>query len=76
MSELAIRERVLELDSREGSGVLVELLYKKFADEVRIHLVDEDAGLEVNFPVPRESARDAFAHPFHYYADYEAANAA
>lgn len=76
MSELAIRDKLLELDSREGHDLKVELLYRKVGNEVLIHLIDSKDDQDLTFPVPPEMAQDAFQHPYPYYDDYVAHQAA
>jgi hypothetical protein len=56
---------LVELDSREASGVKVDLLYQRTGNLVLVHIHDEQAG-ELQFPVPPENALDAFHHPFTY----------
>lgn len=67
MNELMVREELLELDAREADGITVELLYKKVGREVLIHLLDSKEDRELAFPVPPESAQEAFMHPYAYY---------
>jgi hypothetical protein len=73
MSELAVREEVLVLNSRETNGLTVELLYQKLGETVLVHLVDDREGAEMKFPVPADRALDAFEHPYAYAPLHEAA---
>jgi hypothetical protein len=70
MGELAVREETLVLDDREADGISVELLYRTIGKEVLIHLIDTKDDRELLFPIPAESAQDAFTHPYAYYQEF------
>jgi truncated hemoglobin YjbI len=70
MSELALREEVLELAVREADGISVQLLYKTIGKEVLVHLVDVKEDRDLQFPVSPENAKDAFDHPYAYYQEF------
>jgi len=81
MSELALYERfpdmdLLELSFREADSIKVELLYKRIGNKVLIHLIDQKEENDVTFPVPSDKAMDAFNHPYSYYGDFLARQAA
>ena len=65
-------EELLLVDERESEEVRVELLYRKVAGEVLVHLVDFREDNDLTFPVPSDKALDAFRHPYPYYGSFVA----
>ena len=57
-----------ELDSREGDGITVSLLWRQAGNVISIAVLDERTGEDFEFVVAAESALDAFRHPFAYAA--------
>jgi hypothetical protein len=58
----------VELDRREGDGIVVALLWRKSLNAISIELIDDRTGEEIEFIVPSDRALDAFRHPFAYAA--------
>jgi hypothetical protein len=57
-----------ELAARESDGITVLLLWNPKTDDVRVSVDDLRTGQYFELPVRRESALDAFHHPFAYAA--------
>lgn len=55
-----------ELMRRSGGGLDVRLRWHPETDSVSIEIVDDQTGEKHESDVPRESALDAFEHPFAY----------
>jgi hypothetical protein len=64
----AFISNALELDRREGDGIVVSLLWDKQTDATAIALYDERSADQITFEVPAGRALDAFHHPY-VYAD-------
>ena len=58
----------VELDRREGDGMLVSLLWRRARNVVSVAVHDGRTGLEFELEVPPHRALDAFNHPFAYAA--------
>jgi hypothetical protein len=58
----------VELDRREGDGMLVSLLWRRTRNVVSVSVHDERTGVEFELIVPPSHALDAFHHPFAYAA--------
>jgi len=63
-----ISSEPLELDRREGDGIVVSLLWRKTVDVISIAVSDERTSEEFELSVDPDSALDAFRHPFAYAA--------
>jgi hypothetical protein len=59
----------LELDSREGDGITVSLLWRKQTNVVTVALFDQRTAEEFEVVVSPDRALDAFHHPYAYAAD-------
>jgi hypothetical protein len=55
-----------ELESRDGDGISVTLLWDSEFHRTMIRLVDYHAETIETFQVPAFAAADAFDHPFYY----------
>lgn len=55
-----------EISYRSGDGISVSLFFDPEMDEVYIGLQDRKTALQTLFGVPKDSASDAFEHPFFY----------
>jgi hypothetical protein len=55
-----------ELDSRDGDGISVTLLWDNDSRQTLIQLIDDRNATTETFVVAPHSAADAFAHPFCY----------
>jgi hypothetical protein len=55
-----------ELMRRHNGGLDVRLRWHPETDSVSIVIVDDETGEQHETDVPRESALDAFEHPFAY----------
>jgi hypothetical protein len=53
-----------ELDHREADGLAVTLVWNRVDDTVSVVVFDDEDDTSLEFRVPPERARDAFAHPF------------
>jgi hypothetical protein len=58
----------VELDQREGDGMLVSLLWRRARNVVSVAVHDGNTGVEFELIVPPDRALDAFNHPFAYAA--------
>lgn len=58
----------LELDRRDGDGIVVSLLWRKAGNVVSVCVCDERTGDDFEFLVPPDRALDAFRHPYAYAA--------
>jgi hypothetical protein len=76
VQDIPAEEELLLLDDRESDRIKVELLYRKVGDQVLVHLIDEKEDNDLTFPVPADRATDAFNHPYSYYGDFLAQQAA
>jgi hypothetical protein len=56
----------VELDSRRDAGYTVSLEWDHDSDETQIVVADNGTSSLLVFPVPRESAGEAFRHRFRY----------
>jgi hypothetical protein len=56
----------VELDKRQNAGYTVSLEWDRDTDDTQIVLADSATASLLVFPVPGESAGDAFRHPFRY----------
>lgn len=68
MHQLDITTNLQELDRREGDGITVSLLWSRCDDSVSVAVYDERTTELFEFDVPRDSALDAFHHPYAYAA--------
>ena len=57
-----------ELAARENDGIRVVLLWHLREDAVTVSVEDAFAGRSFELAIPRDSALDAFYHPFAYAA--------
>ena len=55
-----------ELMRRQNGGLDVRLRWHPETDSVSIEVIDDQTGQVLEAPVPRESALEAFEHPFVY----------
>ena len=53
-------------DKRQNAGYTVSLEWDRDTDDTQIVLADRRTTSLLVFPVPGESAGDAFRHPFRY----------
>jgi hypothetical protein len=58
----------VELDQREGDGMLVSLLWRRTRNVVSVAVHDGRTGVEFELIVPPNRALDAYNHPFAYAA--------
>jgi hypothetical protein len=58
----------LELDRREGDGIVVSLLWRKDGNVVSVAVTDDRSGEDFELVVPPDRALDAFHHPYAYAA--------
>jgi hypothetical protein len=58
----------VELDRREGDGMLVSLLWRRARNVVSVAVHDGRTGTEFELIVPPSRALVAFNHPFAYAA--------
>jgi hypothetical protein len=56
----------VELDTRHDARYTVSLEWDHDSDETQIVVADNGTSSVLVFPVPRESAGEAFRHPFRY----------
>jgi hypothetical protein len=56
----------VELDARHDARCAVSLEWDHGSDETQIVVADNGTSSSLVFPVPRESAGEAFRHPFRY----------
>jgi hypothetical protein len=61
-----------ELAHRVNDGVSVSLFWESVGDSILIEVYDERGGDYFELPVPRDSALEAFHHPYVYRALAEA----
>jgi hypothetical protein len=62
----ATLSRPRELDSREGHGLSVTLLWYEDSNRVAIRVVDSETEEEFELAIAGRDARDAFEHPYAY----------
>jgi hypothetical protein len=56
----------VELDTRQNAGQTVSLEWDKNTGKTQIVVADSGTAVLLVFPVPGETAGDAFRHPFRY----------
>ena len=56
----------VELDTRQDAGYTVSLEWDRDTDNTQIVVADSRTACLLVFPVPGETAGDAFRHPFRY----------
>jgi hypothetical protein len=54
----------VELDTRQDAGYVVSLEWDRDTGQTQIVVADGGTGSLLVFPVPSETAADAFRHPF------------
>jgi hypothetical protein len=64
----ALGRDIAELDFRSNNGVNVLLLWHRATRRLTIFVYDEHTGGSFEFAVDATDARDAFQHPYAYYA--------
>jgi hypothetical protein len=68
MNTAAVRQRTQELATRASDGLAVSLFWHPSDDSVTVSVADACTGDRFQLVVARESALDAFYHPFAYAA--------
>jgi hypothetical protein len=66
--DIDITQGPVELDRREGDGVVVSLLWRRDGNVVSVAVSDERSGEDFELVVEPERALDAFHHPYAYAA--------
>jgi hypothetical protein len=56
----------VQLDARQDAGYVVSLEWDRDTDNTQIVVTDSRTACLLVFPVPGETAGDAFRHPFRY----------
>ncbi len=68
MTDKAIVPRLRELDSREGDGLEVSLLWSPDSNQLAVLVIDELEGEEFALEVSPAEALDVYRHPYAYFA--------
>jgi hypothetical protein len=59
-------DALVELDFRSSGEIEVSLFWERVADRLLVQVVDWQRDEAFSFPVPPESALEAFRHPYAY----------